>query len=139
MSLSLVKPYFVARCEEVGLQRHPDPFNESNIPSTLIDYAYQLNLTTASIRKMNQNDLELDAPIEVIFYVKGYRDPDSGQDDAISKAEELIVACEAPSLRLGTGLKNVIFQTMAIESLDATNDNIIRVRLNFNTITILAI
>lgn len=139
MSMTLVKPYFAARCESVGLTRHPDPFNVDNIPSTLIDYSYQLNFNSSSVRQMNQNDLEIDMPIEVIFYVKGFRDVDAGQDDAIAKAEELIVASEAPALRLGTGLKNVIFQTMTIESLATSNDNIIRVRLTFNTITVLAI
>lgn len=140
MSFTLVKPYFRTACEAVSLRKHPDPFNENNIPSTIIDYSYQLNFNSpASLRKFNQNDLELDCPIEVIFYVKGYRDPDLGQDQALAKAEELILQAETAALRLGTCIKNVIFQTMRTEQLATSNDNVIRVRLTFNTITSLAI
>lgn len=140
MSMDLVKPYFRLRCAEVGLTKHPEPFNENNIPATLIDYAYQLNFSSVDNLKFNPGTtLDLTMPIEVIFYVKGYRDPDEGQDRAIVKAQELIVASLATATRLGADIKNVVFQSMRIEPLASSNDNVIRVRLTFNTITTLAI
>lgn len=140
MSMTLVKPYFRLRCAAVGLSKHPDPFNENNIPSTIIDFSYQLNFSSVNNLKFNPGTtLDLTMPIEVIFYVKGFRDPDEGQDRAIAKAQELILEASSIQNRIGASIKNVVFQSMRIEPLASSNDNVIRVRLAFNTITTLAI
>ena len=44
MSLILVKPYFEARCEAVGLDKHRDGFNEENVGSTRLDLSYHVLL-----------------------------------------------------------------------------------------------
>lgn len=139
MSLSLVRPYFKARCLAVGLTEHPDEFNIDNIPSTIIDKSFHVGLTSANGDKLNQNDQEISAPVEVVFYYKGFRDPSDGLDKAIAKSEELIKEAERPSNRLGACIKNVNLNSIVYEALSLGNDNVIRTRIVFNIKTSLAL
>lgn len=139
MSMTLVKPFFKARCLAVSLTEHPDGFAIDNIPSTLIDRSFHINFSSVTGRKLNQNDQEVEGSVEVVFYIKGYRNVSEGIDKAIEKAEALVKEVEKPANRLGSSLKLVTFQTMQLEPIDASNDNAIRARLVFNVLTILSL
>lgn len=135
MSLSLVRPYFKARCLAVGLTEHPDVFNFNNVPSTIIDYSFHVEFFSANGTRLNQNDQEITIPCEVLFYVKGYRNPAEGMDRAIAKAESLIYEVLRPVNRLGTCLKNVSLGSINFEPLSNANDNAIKTRISFNVFT----
>ena len=139
MSLTAVKPYFKSRCSAVGLSLHPEPFDTNDIPSSILDKSFQVGFTDGSGTKLNQNDQEIDIPVRVIFYVKGYRNIDDGQDRAIEKLEQLIKEIEKPENRLGGLLKNVVLSGFLIEPISNDNDNAIRTILNFTVKTILAL
>lgn len=135
MSLSLIKPYLRARCLAVGLAEHPEPFNQENLPSTIIDKSFQISLTSANGVKLNQNDQEMSSTVGLIFYLKGFRDPDLALDKAIEKSEALIREVEKPVNRLGVCLKNVSLSDINYEALALSNDNVVKTTINFNFVT----
>lgn len=139
MSLITVKPYFTARCKAVGLKEHTDAFNDENIASTLIGDAFHIELGTFTGRKLNQNDQEVLCPVTIKFWRKGYKTPGDAVDKAVLKADELIKECLKNSNRLGTLIKNVSFDSMVPEALATSNDNVVKVTLNFNALVIMEI
>lgn len=139
MSLTLVRPYFKARCLAVGLTEHTDVFNFQNIPSSISNYSFHVEFTSASGVKLNQHDQEITIPCNVSFYVKGYRNPAEGMDKAIAKCEALIVETLLPANRLGQCLKNVTLSSVTFEPLAGSNDNTIKVQIGFTAFTSLAL
>lgn len=137
MSLTLIKPYFKARAKAVDLKELldvQDLFDIENIPSSLVDYGFVVLFSSASGRKLNQNTQEISVPVDVVFYVKGFRYPNEGFDKAVLKAEALIKETEAPTNRLGQCIKNVSLSQINFEQFSIDNDNLIRVRVSFESI-----
>lgn len=134
MSLTAVKPYFKLHCEAVGLRQHDDAFNSANVASSIIDKSYFLQVTNFNGRKLNQNDQEVEFPMTVVLFFKGYRSPSQAIDMALEKVEALIKEVQKPAYRLGTSLKNVSLTAVDIEPIDGTNDNAVKVSVNFNVI-----
>jgi hypothetical protein len=137
--MTLVKSYFKARCEAVGLSEHSDGFNEENIAASTIDNTFHVLLGQFSGRKLNQSDQEIDCPVVVSFWVKGFRDPAEGIDRAVQLGEDLLKETLKNSNRLGQCLKNVTFSSMNVEPLSTDNDNAIKVVMNFTAFTSLLI
>src|SRR5574343_1265873 len=135
MSLTLVKPYFIARCEAKGLTEHHDGFNEENIAASNLDRAFHILLGTFSGRKLNQTDQEIDCPVTVSFFIKGFRDPASAIDEAVQLEEDLLKEILKNSNRLGQCLKNVVFNSSSREALSGDNDNAVKVIMNFTAFT----
>jgi hypothetical protein len=133
MSLSQLKSYFRTRVESIGTYKeHKDAFNWQNISEMGLNKAYHIQLQEASRASLSHPTLvEVNAPVTVRLFFKGYRDPAAGVDTAVVEADKLIKAACKASNRLGTTLKNVTFNSMSIEPLDETNDNSILTTLNF--------
>lgn len=137
MSLILIKPYFRDRAKAIGLKELTDVqdlFDVENIPSSIIDNSFVVIFSSASGRKLNQNTQEISIPVDVVFYIKGFRYPNEGFDKAILKAEALIKETEAPANRLGQCIKNVSLSQINFEQFSTDNDNLIRVRVSFEAI-----
>jgi hypothetical protein len=139
MSMTLVKAYFAARCRAVGLSEHTDGFNEENIAASNIDNSFHILLGSFSGRKLNQSDQEIDCPVIVSFWVKGFADPAEGIDRAVQLGETLLKETLKNSNRLGQCLKNVTFSSMSVEPLSTDNDNAIKVSMSFTAFTSLLI
>lgn len=139
MSMTLVRSYFKARCFALGMKEHDDAFNEDNVPSTVINNSFHVLLQSFSGRKLNQSDQELDCPVTLTFWVKGYKKPTEGLDQAVSKSELVLKEVLKNSNRLGQCLKNVVFNDVSYEALNLNNDNIVKVTMTFTAFTSLAI
>ena len=135
MSMTEVRSYFRSRCLAVGLKEHNDAFNDENIPSTYIDNSFHVLLNSFSGRKLNQTDQEIDCAVTVSFWVKGFRNPTSGLDSAVSKSETLLKEVLKNYNRLGQCLKNVVFNNVAYTALSEDNDNAIKVTMSFTALT----
>jgi hypothetical protein len=123
---------------ELGFLEWTDGFNWQNIPSTVVDGTYHLELLDANGIKQNQNDIEIEVPIVIRLFVKGFRDPAAGIDDAVLKCQSIITKALKPSTRLTGDLKNVTFSSAVPEPFGESNDNLIMMRIEFNTLVILA-
>lgn len=136
----LVRKYFKDRCKAIGLTEWADAFNYENIPSNLINFSFFIDSPTFQSAKVLTNfDQEINCTVDVRYFVKGYRTPNEAMDKAIEKAESLVIECLKPTNRLGSCLKNCVFNTINIEPIGATNDNLIMVTANFTAFTSLKI
>lgn len=135
MSLSLIRPYFKARCEAVGLRSVGDAFNVDEVAASIIDMGFHVGFFNSTGIKLNQNDQEIESSVEVTFYLKGFRNPQDGFDKAVVKVEQLIREVEKPENRLGSCLKNVSLDSINIEPYSGDNDNLIKVRTAFDVVT----
>jgi len=135
MSLTLVKPYFVARAKAVGLKEHVDYVNEDNIPKTLVDGSFHVLLDQFSGVKLNQTDQEINCSVELKFWIKGFRNPYDGLDRAVAKSELVLKEVLKNSNRLGQCLKNVVFNDVKYDTISKDNDNVIRVTMTFTAFT----
>lgn len=142
MSQASVIPYFREVMTSLNHKEWKDAFSDDNIPSTIVDRSYHLLLGSGSAIKQNQEVIEINQPVSLKLYVKGYRDTADGRDRAITFMESIIKkALETDRRAAGTyasGIKNVLLLSSDLDELDVSNDNIIRVTLNFNCIVMLA-
>ena len=139
MSMTLVKPYFKARCIAVGLKEHKDAFNQENIPSTYLDNTFHVLLGDFSGIKLNQSDQEINCSVSVSFWIKGFKTPSEGLDRAVSKSEQLLKETLKNSNRLGQCLKNIVFNDVSYTALSDDNDNAIKCTMNFTAFTSIGI
>ena len=137
--IAAVLPYARGRLEALGLTEWIDGFNAENIPSTQLDNTFMVDLGTITTRQMNQTDLVLEVPFIVTIFKSVIRDNNQRIDDAISSADSVIDEMLKVSNRLnqsvtGDYLKDVKFSSMAIEPLNATDDNGVVVKMEFRAI-----
>ena len=137
MSLTNLRPYLRSVMNSLGYSEWTDGFNWENIPSTIIDGTYHLEVQENSSAKQNQYDIEIEIPVVIRLFTKGFRDPASGIDDMISKIEGIIKEACKPTASLGS-LVSCKFRTMAVEPFIVSNDNLIMGRIEFSNILILA-
>lgn len=138
MSFTNIRPYFRTRLDSLGFREWPDAFNIDNNPSSIIDLSYHLGPVQVSTIQQNQGDLESDGSISVHLWVKGYADPSVALDDSLTNAQSILVDVLKASNRIGGNLKNVFLDGIATEPIAGSNDNVVRLRLDFRCRTILA-
>lgn len=138
MSFTNIRPYFRTRLDSLGFREWPDAFNIDNNPSSIIDLSYHLGPVQVSTIKQNQGDFESDGSISVHLWVKGYADPSVALDDSLTNAQSILVDVLKASNRIGGNLKNVFLDGIATEPIAGSNDNVVRLRLDFRCRTILA-
>lgn len=134
MSITALRPYFKTRCETVGLKQHMDVFNLDNIPSSVMDLSYHIGAPRIDGTKLNQNDQEISASIDISFFIKGARLVSDAIDKAISKSNDLIVEAQKPVNRIGVLIKNVSLSSVIYEPIDASNDNSVKCTVSFNCV-----
>lgn len=141
MSMTACKAYFRTQANNIGLREWKDGFSFSNIPSNIFDKAYHLEPGPGVGVKLNQNDQEINFQMIVRIFVKGFRDPASGIDTAISLAENLITEALDPATRLTqtTGIKQVTFENVSFEPPLGDNDNLVIATVQFRVLTILGL
>lgn len=131
--ISDVKAYARARLNALGYKEWRDGFNFENIPRTLLDKSYCVELGVAVGLKDTQDSLDIDAPFTVRIFMKPRRESKGLIDEAIERADEIIFDLMAAVNRVtGTGgLKNIRFDTMTIEPLKDSNDNGVIAKITF--------
>jgi hypothetical protein len=131
MSLMNAKTYFRARMNSLGYREWTDGFNIDNIPSTLFDRAYHIEMTGASGGPHNNQSILMEPSFLVRAFLKGFRNPASKIDEATVRAQSIIEDCIKASLRLDEPkVWNVNFDNLDIRPLE-TNDNAIIIELGF--------
>jgi hypothetical protein len=141
--ISDVKAYARARFATGGAlagnrrREHADGFNWKNIAKTLLDTSYVLELGQVVGVRNNQADLEMSVPLTVRLFMSPSRDPKTLIDEAILEGEQTVVAFVNTPTRLNAaGIKNVLFNNLAIEALDGSNDNGLIIRIDFTMLVI---
>ena len=131
MSFALARSYFSTIATNQGFKKHYDGFSTENIPSTVIDRAYHveaLNFTGLG----NNQGLQVEASVTVRLYFKAFRDVDGAIEAATTAGETFVETALASENRLQSVIKNVVFESMTLAPLGATNDNLVVCELAFS-------
>lgn len=129
-------------CREVldGLDRseHVDTFNFENIPKPRLSSAYHLELGQTTGQSNNQDHQIARVPVTVRLPYAPARSVKPIRDAAVEFADTVIAAFLDPRNRLTqtNSVKNVAFTTMALEPLDDSNDNGLKVIIVFTMLVV---
>jgi hypothetical protein len=141
MSLTAVRPFFRSVLNSQGYQEWVDAFNIENIPSTVLTKgAYHIESNEVTGVKLNQADQELEMRVRINMFFKGYRNPSEAVDSAINKIQTFLKELLKPTNRIGQyedGIKNVVFNDYGLESLNISNDNVVKASVNFTVFVII--
>lgn len=132
MSLTLIKPYFRARLNTLGLYEWTDGFPSDNIPSTLVEESYQHNIEDITGGALGAVDHGFNVSYLVEVFFNGYRDVKSNIDRAISRGEDIVIEVCNPA-NYGVDVQRVELASMQVAPLDADlNDNVIKLEMRFD-------
>lgn len=130
MTLDVVRSYFRSRAnEQSGWSEWTDGFNTENIPSSILDKKYHLGVPSISPSLIEQRDLTASASISIEAFFKGYRDPATCIDTAVSQTQAFIKTCLKASNRCT--FINVSLNGLDFEALNADNDNHVKATVSF--------
>lgn len=139
MSLVNVLPFFRTRMDGLGYSEHEDAFNAENIPATILNNSYHLEVGPVVGGAIPHRTQEAEMPIVLRAFYKGYRSMNDARDDAITESETILCDILASSVRLGVTVKNIIFDSYQLLPLNESNDNSIILEMSFRAIVILEI
>lgn len=131
MSLALVRPYFRTRLDGLGYKEWTDGFDYQNVPETILDRSYHLTVGAMSLNTSSHTVNDINYPILLRVYLKGFRDPASAIDDAVEQGEAIICDVTDANNAHGQGIKDVQFVSFEPVPKDVTNDNIVLLELSF--------
>lgn len=142
MSLQAIRPYLSARMAALGYVEHTDPFNDENIPASLLDNGFhQQFLQIIGIDKNNASQ-GIDVTVELKAFFKGFRNPDEALTQSIIQAEEIIADLTAFKNYANNAdpILSVLLDSLSFEpySIDS-NDNIVQVTFNFRFVVYICV
>lgn len=133
MTFGGVRDYFRTRLDGLSFREWTDGFNTANIPSTILDRSYHLEVGRIIGSPANQHSHIYNYPLTVTLFFKGFRDPGEAIDEALDQAYEVTADILQTSVRLQTaGLKDIRPVSISNEPLAGSNDNGIIVKLVFD-------
>ena len=139
MSIAGVKTYARARMRSLGYTEWMDGFNFANIPSTLLNSRFHVALGDSIGISNNQDNQTIESEFTIRIFRQGTADPKTSIDTATTSADTVITDLLRASNRLTqTEIKNVRFNSMAIEPIDVSNDNGLIVRMSFTALVIIS-
>jgi len=138
--LTQIRPYFRARLNGLSLREWKDGFNFENIPSTLLDKSYHIEMPSGArldAFDMSSNDITQDVVVRVFF--KGFRNPTDAIDAAVLKYEQILEEVLESENRIGVQIKNIFFNSSQILPLSDSNDNAVILEITFSCLIIICI
>ena len=139
MSVTSVRPFYKNRLEILGFTQWSDGFNFENIPSTILDKAFHIQVNSTAGGVISPHVQNINMPVTIRVFRKGFRDVSAGIDSALADVESIICDILAPSVRLGSAIKNVVLDDFSVNPLADSNDNAIMLELNFTNLIVLEI
>lgn len=139
MTLGEVREYFRTRLDGLEYREWTDGFNTANIPSTIFDKAYHLEVGTITVNQEGQRGFAFTYPVTLRVLSKGFRNPAAAIDAALDNAQDILADLMAPSVRLQTaGLKSIMPRSLTTQAVDVSNDNAVMLVMTFNAYLVIA-
>ncbi len=136
--ISDVKPYARARMSALSYTEWSDGFEYTNIPKTLYESNYHLQLGQAGGVSNNQDNLSVLVPLTVRLPLNGANDPKTKIDEAVSRGDAILAEFIAPLNRLTQDtIKDVRFRSMSVEPWGNANDNSLLLTVEFEFFVII--
>jgi hypothetical protein len=138
MTLGSVRAQFRQAVAALGFTEHDDGFNFNNIPSTLLDGSFHVELGVITTGPANQAHHTLRYPVTVRVFFKGYRDPNDQIDQALDQAQTILESVLSFDQRLAQDLnrKDIRPLSVSVNPLANSNDNAMILELEFEVYTI---
>lgn len=136
MALSNVLETMTTKVESLGFDPWDDAFPIDNIPSTIMDGAFQIEVGSITSGASNQHTHKFRMPLTVKVLRRGFRYPNEGRAAALVSADDILAGLLAPSFRLSMvdDVKNLIPLGVDLEPFSSSNDNDIILSLRFEAI-----
>lgn len=140
MSIKAPREVFKSIMSSLGYREWRKSFDPDNLPKTLADKSFHLQVDGPSGVKQNQNDLEVNIPVTVTIAQKGYADEAKASEALETALERILLEALKPSRRIGSdGIKNIIFNDARPEPIAPSNDNVILYKVSFTCLVILGL
>lgn len=137
MTLDGLRGFFRTQIDALGYREWEDGFNRNNIPATVIDRAYHLQIGRIVSAPANQLHHVFSFPIKVSVHRKGFRNPSVAIDQTLADAQNIMSVILAPETRLQTnGLKDIRPTSVEVVPLSESNDNAVIVEIEFSSVLI---
>ena len=138
--ISSVKAYARSRLTLLGLTEWIDGFNFQNIPRTLLDEKFHVELGRCIGTGNNQGGQSIECSLRVNLFMAPTIDPKTLIDDAVVRADTLIsdMIMAQNRLTFDTCVKDVKFNALDILPIDASNDNGIIINVDFTVLVIIS-
>lgn len=136
--MALTKPlnYIRTQMNLLSYNEWEDSFNVENIPSSILDEAYHVEVGLITSQAANHHAHQFTFPVILRVFLKGYLNPKAAVDDALARGDDILESLLLPANRLGQAqdIKDVIPSSIQVLPLSATNDNavILQMEMNFN-------
>lgn len=121
----------------LGFTEYEDGFDFENVGENIIDRLYHLQVGNITLNTQNQTVIDINYPIAVRLYLKGFRDPASAVDDSISEGERIICDVVRVANAHQANIKDVTFVSMEPLPKDELQDNIILLEMFFDARVVL--
>jgi hypothetical protein len=132
MNFGDIRGYFRTKLDALNYREWEDGFNFENIPSTILDGSYHIEVGSITGGPANQVHHTFLMPITVRIFFKGYRTPGEAIDAALNEANLILDEILKPSNRLQTnGLKDVRPVSIQPVALQLSNDNAVILTMGF--------
>lgn len=126
-----IKPYFRDIIDGLGYEEHRDFINFENIPGTIIDDSYHIEIGTINPIAVDQLVYTLNAPVTIRLFKRGYNDTVQAQESLIQSTDTLLAGVLDPTIKLNAELFNVVPGTINYVQLSFSNDNWIVAEVSF--------
>jgi len=132
MTLGGVRGQFRGVMDGLGFREWSDGFNFENIPSSILDKAYHIEVGTITSGPSDHQAHRFLMPMTLRVFFKGYRDPSFAIDDALTNANTILGGLLAPGFRLQVNdLKDIRPTSINALPLQLTNDNAVILEMGF--------
>lgn len=132
-----VLDYARERMVSLGYIEHEDAFNFENIPRTLLDTAFHLELGTVSNANEAHDNVELSVPFAVRAFKRSFLLTKEGRDSAVVNADTIIDDFITSINKLNDDVVyNIIFDSLNLLQLNDSNDNSIIIQLDFTALVV---
>lgn len=132
MSISQVRTFIKKQIALVdpNLKEHLD-LSDENIPQTILDEHYHIEYGSSS-DSQDDNELQTSQSVTVKLFKRGFNKPITAMDTIIDKAHEIRRCIISTTATLGDDMLKVESISLTPEPIDETNDNTIKISLEFN-------
>jgi len=137
MSLTDVRSYFRTRMDGLGYNEWTDGFEFEEIPETVLDRTYHITTGALSLNTASHTVNDINYPVELRLYLKGFANPASAIDDSILEGQRIICDVTKVTNANGIDVKDVTFVSMEPTPKGVSNDNIVLLVMSFDARVIL--
>lgn len=142
MTIGGVRGFFRTQLNALKLKEWVDGFNIENIPSTVLNNSYHLDVGRITVgTPMGGNGFvyEFNYPVTLKVFSKGFKNPGLAIDAALDNAQDILADILQPGVRLALanqGLKDIRPSGITTQPLQISNDNAVILVMGFNAILV---